>query len=426
MTAPQEPARPTPIEEIALRRAAAGPLTFAEFMALALYHPEHGYYTRRGATTGREGDFSTSSDVSPAFGRRLAAQAIDVFKLLGGGPWRIVELGPGRGLLAADLLAALREFEPAAAEALEEFALVEISPALEAAQRERLAPLGGATRFRWVRAVEELGEGSVVGFVYGNEFLDAFPAHLIARRGTALVERGVAAAGPEADGARGASGDGAAEGIVDEDARGLEAAPDAPREGAERRLQFVDLPLSSPRLADLAARYGLCAEDGWEAEIALGVEAFAAALGRVLARGAACFVDYGHPAARLADENHREGSLVGYYRHRATFDLLARPGLQDLTAHVNWDFLDDAMRDAGLVAAGRATQDKFLLALGAIEDLAAPENPERESPERLALRLAARSLILPGAGGGKRFEAALYVKGLPTTLRGLADPFAGL
>ena len=425
MNAPQEPAAPTPIEEIALRRAAAGPLTFADFMALALYHPEHGYYTRRAATTGREGDFSTSSDVSPAFGRRLAAQAIDVWKLLGGGPWRIVELGPGRGLLAADLFAALREFEPAAAAALEEYALVEISPSLEAAQRERLAPFAAATRFRWARAVEELGEGSVVGFVYGNEFLDAFPAHAIARRGAELVERGVAPAGADDGSERGAA-DGASADIGNDDAGGLDAERTAPRDGAESRLRFVDLPLSSPRLAELAARYGLCAEDGWEAEIALGVEAFAAALGRVLARGAACFVDYGHPAARLADENHREGSLVGYFRHRVTFDLLARPGLQDLTAHVNWDFLDDAMRDAGLVRAGRAAQDKFLLALGAIEDLAAPEEPERESPERLALRLAARSLILPGAGGGARFEAALYVKGIPTTLRGLADPFAGL
>ena len=425
MNAPQEPAAPTPIEEIALRRAAAGPLTFADFMALALYHPEHGYYTRSAATTGREGDFSTSSDVSPAFGRRLAAQAIDVWKLLGGGPWRIVELGPGRGLLAADLFAALREFEPAAAAALEEYALVEISPSLEAAQRERLAPFAAATRFRWARAVEELGEGSVVGFVYGNEFLDAFPAHAIARRGAELVERGVAPAGADDGSERGAA-DGASEEIGNDDAGGLDAERTAPRDGAESRLGFVDLPLSSPRLAELAARYGLCAEDGWEAEIALGVEAFAAALGRVLARGAACFVDYGHPAARLADENHREGSLVGYFRHRVTFDLLARPGLQDLTAHVNWDFLDDAMRDAGLVRAGRAAQDKFLLALGAIEDLAAPEEPERESPERLALRLAARSLILPGAGGGARFEAALYVKGIPTTLRGLADPFAGL
>jgi len=425
MNAPQEPAAPTPIEEIALRRAAAAPLTFADFMALALYHPEHGYYTRRAATTGREGDFSTSSDVSPAFGRRLAAQAIDVWKLLGGGPWRIVELGPGRGLLAADLFAALREFEPAAAAALEEYALVEISPSLEAAQRERLAPFAAATRFRWARAVEELGEGSVVGFVYGNEFLDAFPAHAIARRGAELVERGVAPAGADDGSERGAA-DGASADIGNDDAGGLDAERTAPRDGAESRLRFVDLPLSSPRLAELAARYGLCAEDGWEAEIALGVEAFAAALGRVLARGAACFVDYGHPAARLADENHREGSLVGYFRHRVTFDLLARPGLQDLTAHVNWDFLDDAMRDAGMVRAGRAAQDKFLLALGAIEDLAAPEEPERESPERLALRLAARSLILPGAGGGARFEAALYVKGIPTTLRGLADPFAGL
>jgi SAM-dependent MidA family methyltransferase len=374
--------------ELEIRRhiAERGAVPFVEFMSLALYHPDDGYYTRPDASTGKTGDFSTSSDVSPAFGRRLAVQAADTWARLGGGPWRIVELGPGRGLLAADLFAGLAEFAPDAHAALEELILIEVGPGLAAQQVARVA--AADARVRSIASLAELPDVAIRGFVVGNEFLDALPTNWLVRRGSELVERHVA---------------------IDE-------------AGA---LVPIDGPLSDERLAVRADRYGLCRRDGDQAEVCVAMEPVLAEIGRVLDAGAVVFVDYGHPAARLADEDHTDGTLLAYHDHRVEHDLLARPGRQDLTAHVNWDHLADAARDAGLDLAGRTTQDKFLLALGIVEDMLAPEDPALDTPAALARRLAARSLVMPGAGGGKRFEAACFVRGIAPDLRGLADPFGG-
>ena len=374
--------------DIRRRVAASGPVPFSDFMALALYHPEDGYYTRPDAATGAKGDFATSPDVSPAFGRRLAVQAIDVWDRLGGGPWSLVELGPGRGLLAADILEGLAEFEPRARAALTGMTLVEISPSLAQEQRARLGRAAPGLDARWVRDLRELPAQSVRGVVIGNEVLDALPVHVVARRGAELVERCV----------------------------GL----------GERSLVWCDQPPSDPRLAERVAQYGLCRRDGDQAEVCLELEPFLRQIARVLDRGAVVFVDYGHTAARLGDEEHADGTLLGYYRHRVEPDVLARPGLQDITAHVNWSHLEDAAREAGLAPAGRVAQDRFLLALGIVDDLVPAGDPADETPEALARRLAARSLILPGPGGGQRFEAVALVRQIPPDLRGLRDPFASL
>lgn len=375
----------------ALRERLSGgrAIPFAEFMATALYLPGAGYYTRPDATTGRVGDFSTSSDVSPAFGRRLAVQAADVWRRLGRGAWHIVELGPGRGLLASDLLEGLAELEPEAHGALAEYVMVEVGAGLAARQVQRAAARAGHVRVRPAGSLAELPARGVRGLVLGNEFLDALPVHLVARRGTALRERCV---------------------TLDPAGGGF---------------AWTDGPLVDPRLAARIDRYGLCRRDGDQAEVCLALEETVAQIDRVLEAGAAIFVDYGHAAAVLADEAHAEGTVVAYHRHRVETDLLARPGAQDITAHVNWDHLEDAAREAGLTPAGRTTQDRFLLALGIVEDMMLPAEADAaaESPAALARRLAARSLVMPGAGGGKRFEAACFVRGIDPGLRGLGDPF---
>lgn len=412
------------VAELDLRRLASEvPLPFAEFMALALYHPEDGYYTRPGAATGRTGDFSTSSDVSPAFGRRLAVQAADVWARLGGGPWSLVELGPGRGLLAADMLEGLAEFAPGARAALTELVLVEVSPSLAAQQRARIAVVAPGLALRHVRDPHELAAGSITGFVVGNEVLDALPVHVLARRKAVASED---APGKDAAGKDALASDTIVERCVTWDGAAF---------------AFVDRAPSDPRLAERAARFGLLPRDGHVAEVCLELEPFLRGIGRALARGAALFVDYGWPAARLADEEHADGTLLAYHRHRVEPDVLLRPGRQDITAHVNWDHFVEAARAAGLEFAGRTTQDRFLLALGLVDDLVAAESEHAtdpadaagadsggspESSAALAFRLAARSLIMPGAGGGKRFEAAALVKGIPADLRGLGDPFAAL
>jgi len=380
----------TPVErEVRRRLAAGGRLTFRDFMELALYAPGAGYYTRPGATTGRDGDFSTSADISPDFGRRLAVQAAEVHAQLGGGAWRIVELGPGRGLLAVDLLDGLARHAPAALKALTELVLVEVSGPLRAAQAERLRAAHPAVSVRWAASLDELVPGSIEGFVVGNEVLDALPTHALARREGGLVERSIGLA-------------------------------------EDGRLVLVDGPVSDARLPDRVARYGLLPRVGDETEVCLALEGIFARLGRALGRGAALFIDYGHPAARLADEAHAEGTLVAYYRHRVIFDLLARPGEQDITAHVNWDHCEAAAREAGLSPCGRVRQERFLLALGLLEDLLLDPEPGAISPAEAARRLAARAHVMPGAGGGARFEVAGFLKGIAGPLRGFGNPLAGV
>ncbi|MBP7145910.1 MAG: SAM-dependent methyltransferase [Acidobacteria bacterium] len=381
------PAAPSPAEiEIRRRLRERGTIPFVEFMELALYHPEGGYYTRATATTGPAGDFQTSSDVSPEFGRRIAVQAAEVAGQLGGGPWQAVELGPGRGLLAADLLDGLAEHAPDALRALERLVLVEVSPSLAALQRERLAALPVTVPTTWVRALDELGERSVRGVVIANEVFDALPVRALERTGGALSELHVA-----------------------EDRSG--------------RLAFVPVAPADAAAVALAERYGLCPREGERAEVCTALDGLVAAIGRVLERGAVIVIDYGHPAARLADGFHGQGTLLSYHRHRVERDVLARPGEQDITAHVNWDHLADAAAAAGLTVACRATQDRFLLALGILDELAIRED---DTPGLLARRLAARSLVMPEGGAGRRFEVVCLVRGIGRKLRGCTDPYASV
>lgn len=375
-------------QEIRRQIEAAGAIPFAQFMELALFHPEGGYYCRPAATTGTAGDFSTSPDISPAFGRRIAVQAAEVFERLGRRPWRLVELGPGRGLLAADLLDGLHELAPEAFAALEEVVLVERSPSLLAQQQARLTGIPGAEKTRW-SDLDQLPDRSIRGFVFGNEFLDALPVHWVLRTRAGLAERWVT-------------------------------------QGEAGELTLVEGPLSRSELNEEVSRFHLCQRIGDQTEVCLQLRPVLQEIARILDAGAVCFIDYGHPASRLADEDHADGTLLAYFQHRVVTDLLARPGFQDLTAHVNWDHLDDSARFAGFQRAGRTTQDRFLLALGLLDDLTPTGDPLQESPAACAQRLAARALILPGAGGGRRFEAALFVKGIAADLRGLSDPFAQL
>ncbi|MDQ7007149.1 MAG: SAM-dependent methyltransferase [Acidobacteriota bacterium] len=365
--------------ERAIRRRVErdGWISYRAFMEWALYHPEDGYYTRPGMMTGRRGDFSTSPDVAPAFGRRLAVQAAEIHSLLGGGSWRMVELGPGRGLLAGDLLEGLERHAPASLAALEEVVLVEISSSLREVQRRHLAAWSERVEVTWAAGLE--GLPAVEGVVLANEFFDALPVHLVERRGGDVLEVGVALAA-----------------------------------GGELRLEAG--PRAEATVAAIAEDYALVPREGDRAEVCSALPGVLAELARILPRGGALVVDYGLPAAILGDRAHREGTAVGYFEHRVVTDLLARPGRQDLTAHVNWDHLEDTARAAGFTVVGRTWQDRFLMALGLLEDLAAPEGGD-EDPAATAERLAARALILPG-GGGKRFE----VLGLA---RGLAGPWRG-
>jgi NADH dehydrogenase [ubiquinone] 1 alpha subcomplex assembly factor 7 len=331
--------------------AAAGSISFREFMTLALYHPDGGYYMRRGMTTGRAGDFATMSDISPAFGRRLAAQVAE-FVRAGDGPWTLLELGPGRGWLMHDLLEAL-------AAPPREVLLIETSPALRELQQQRLA--GARCPIRWHASLDELTTPLGRTVIVANEFFDALPVEWLIRRGTTIYQRRVDAS-----------------------------------------LRFVETELSDSALLHHLATYRLCEADRDQAEVRFEVERALARLSEICSQAAMIAIDYGYETAPA------QGSVLAYRDHSAVANVLANPGEQDITAHVDWTHFDRSARAAGFDVLGRTTQDRFLMALGIADDMVGESGEAR----------AARSLVIPAAAG-KSFQVTLLSKQIPITPSGL-------
>ncbi|MPY68585.1 MAG: class I SAM-dependent methyltransferase [Alphaproteobacteria bacterium] len=305
----------TPLSrEIARRIRSAGPLPVAEYMALALTDPEHGYYTTRDPL-GAAGDFVTAPEISQMFGEMIGAWCAVAWQYAGA-PHRIalVELGPGRGTLMADMLRAAAALPPFRA-ALD-IHLVETSPALRAAQR---AALGGATA-AWHEAPETLPPGPML--LVANEFFDALPIRQYQRTGGAWRERLVGL-----DESSGALRFALASAPAAE-AAGFPPALAAAPEGAivER------CPAAEAVIHDIAARI---ARDG----------------------GAALIVDYG-PMETAPGDSFQAVKAHGYA------DALAAPGEADLTAHVDFAGLAARARAAGAAAFGPVPQGAFLKRLG--------------------------------------------------------------
>lgn len=354
---------------------AHGPISFARFMDLALHHPTFGYYARGTDRIGRGGDFFTASDVGPAFGACLARQLVEMDALLlRPAPFRYVEHGAGRGLLAWDVERALSVQAPELAHRFE-FVLVDRSAGMreEAARRLPEAQIAGDA------GVTPEGAGCAVAV----ELLDALPVHRLRRRGDALLEVLVALDG-------------------------------------ERFVEVEAVP--GDAVSAWADAYGAAHDDGDESEACLALGPALKALAASIDRGFVVIVDYGHEAKRLFGPAHRRGTLLAYHRHRANEDYLTRVGLQDLTAHVNLTALRGEAHAAGLDLAGITTQDRFLMANGILEGLDAEEGGSVAAAKR---RLQVKQLIHPD-GMGTMFKVAVFTKGMPTKpiVRGIGDPFA--
>lgn len=376
-----------------------GPMPFARYMELCLYHPRWGYYTR-GAGGGGGRDYLTSSGIHRVFGAMVERQAAEMWRRLGR-PARFdfVEFGPGEGQFALDVMDAARG-DAAFAAALR-YILVERSPALAGRQAARLA--SGGARASW-RSLQELERaGRLEGCLFANEVLDAFPVHRVI--GT----------------------------------------PHGPREihvGASPggELEEVPLPLSEPALREFLDESGVRLESGQEVDLNLEAGRFVARAVRLLSRGYLVLVDYGSEARDLYHPARRRGTLRAFHRHRVGEEFLLRPGDQDLTAHLDFTALRRAAQAAGARCLGLTTQARFLLALGALdclEDLeeilvadvpvagvtGAPRQPAR-TVERLLEREAVKEVVLPDRMGD-RFHVMIFGIGDPPgDLTGLAEPWA--
>ena len=378
-----------------------GPIPFEEFMDAALYHPEHGYYCRLGAVIGTRGDFYTSSDVHPAFGRLLARQIAEMIDRTvdESKPFRIIEMGPGQGRLACDIAEGLFSERPDLAMRAT-YTLVEISPAHRETQRNLLRDagagerLGGVEWTSWRELLREAGAEGLNCCVVANEFIDALPVHRIHCTRDEIREIHVGSAGDSDDA-----------GFVE--VLGDPCDPDV-----------------SAHMARLAAEWGIRLEDGQRAEVGLrGLEwvgSFRQLLGSG-GKGGAVIIDYGYPARELYSPRRRDGTLICYYNHRTADDPLAHVGEQDMTAHVDFSSVEKRAREAGLDVSPLVSQMRFLVAQGLADLLAGKAG--RNDAEGLRERLALRSLMAPD-GMGEVFKVMMMTRGTEAAaLTGARDPF---
>lgn len=344
-------------EQIALH----GPIPFREFMAQALYDPQHGYYAAGRARIGRAGDFFTNVSVGPLFGRLLARQFIQVWEHLGApAAFTIVEQGAHAGQFARDALGGLREFAPECFAAVR-YVIVEPLPALRHQQEETLSGLPVC----WLERLEELP--AFTGIHFSNELLDAFPVHQVVRTAAGWAERHV--------------------------------------RWEDERFSFCEGPLSDPRLAGALEPWTV--EPGFVAEINLAARDWLDTIAARLERGCVLVIDYGYSREELFQRP--AGTLSAYASHRREPDPLARPGEIDLTAHVEFTGLLEHAARARLASCGLADQHHFMVGLSRLHFTA-------ESAPPAELR-AFKTLMHPALMGAA-FKALCLIKG------GLA-PLAG-
>lgn len=359
-------------DHIAGRIAAAGGwLSFANYMAEVLHAPGLGYYAAGARKFGSAGDFVTAPEMTPLFARALAVQVDEV--LAASAPI-MLEVGAGSGRLAADLLTAMGENGTLP----ERYLILDLSADLRERQWRTLAAAvpDFLPRVAWIDRLPERFSGLVVG----NELLDAFPVHVVTWRQGAAWERGIVA--------------------------------------AEGGLAWEERPATgrlAGRAQALAQEMGW--EDGYQSEIGLAAEAWVAAWGEILDAGSILLLDYGFPRREFYHPQRTGGTLMCHYRHHAHGDPLWLPGLQDITAHVDFTAVALAAHEAGLEIQGYATQGQFLLNCGILDQLS---RLPADTPDYIRGAGAVNKLVLPHEMG-ELFKVIAFGRGSGEALRGFAQ-----
>jgi SAM-dependent MidA family methyltransferase len=358
--------------EICRRIAAAGGwISFADFMELALYAPGLGYYVAGAQKFGAAGDFVTAPELTPLFAQALARQATEIMRM--SAPC-ILEAGAGSGRLAVDMLRALE-----AADALPtRYEILELSPELVARQRQtfmREAP-HLLDRVSW----RECLPAHFSGLVLANEVLDAMPVQLALWQEDDILEYGVTCA-------------------------------------PEGHFLWQTQPAADPLRAAAARLADECAlPPGYVSEISLRAPAWAASWGDRLTAGGLLLIDYGFPQREFYHPDRHGGTLMCHYRQHAHPDPFYLPGLQDISAHVDFTALIAAAHPAGLALSGYTNQAQFLLNCGLLDDLAALSP---DSPVYLRAASAVQKLIAPHEMG-ELFKVMALGKNLTAPLAGFA------
>jgi len=368
MASPRTPGDARVETELRRRMRAQGRITFAEFMEVALYLPGGGYYQAH-VSLGRTGDFLTSPETHPLFGALLTRLARAAWCALDRpAPFHVIEYGAGSGALCRQVVTAAQATDGKFAKDLR-YVIVEASALLRGEQQARLQDLGEVVTWAPSAEMTEYAAGCVLA----NEVADALPVHRLRVEGERLHELYVARpAGEYAE---------------------------------------VSGPLSTSELEAYFLRAGVRPPEGAVVEVCLEARPWLADAAARLARGYLALLDYGGAADDLYVRATPRGGLKCFSRHGWTDDPFDRPGLQDITAPVDFTDLSRAGEEAGWEASAEMTQRELLLALGAGragEQVAAWEGPVMERERNLR---AMAALVAPEGLG--RFRALIQRKGAP-------------
>jgi len=354
--------------------AAGGWIGFGRYMQIALYEPGLGYYSAGARKLGAAGDFTTAPESAPLFSRCLAVQCEEVLRALGSGD--LLELGAGSGRMAADLLSELerRGVLPG------RYRILDVSADLRERQRAQLESQAPRLleRVEWLDCLPERH----VGLVLANEVLDAMPVERFVIREGAVRSLGVTWSG-----------------------------------GALEWADRAAPPRLEAAVRDIERDLGVPFDDGYASEVNLGMAGWLAALASSLERGVVLLVDYGLPRREYYVRARRSGTLLCHSRHRWHDDPFLRPGLQDITAWVDYTAVAEAALAAALRLAGYTTQAHFLIGCGLEEFMS--EAADLDVPSRLLLSRQAQLLTLPGEMG-ERFKVMALAKEIDAPLRGFA------
>ena len=345
-------------------RANGNWMSFARYMEMALHEPGLGYYAAGSAKLGAGGDFVTAPELGPLFAQTLAAQVAEIVARTGGA---ILELGAGSGTLAEALLAELARIGAA----LPRYLILETSAELGERQRRRIGSLA-----TWLDRLPERFRGAVIA----NEVADVLPVHAVAWSDRGITERGVC----ENEG-QFAWSERAAAGAVLEAARAL--APEIPPSG----------------------RY--------ESEIGLAARSWIASIAERLEAGALLVIDYGFARAEYYHPQRSRGTLMCHYRHHAHGEVFLHPGLQDITAHVDFTALAESGVQAGLELMGYATQARFLVNCGITDVLA---RTDANDVARYAPLAAAANRLVSPSEMGELFKVLALGRGVRGPLLGFS------
>ncbi len=369
-------------------------ITFAEYMELALYHPQFGYYSTRQSILGPQGDFITSPHMGHDFGETIAEQFADMWQALEQpNPFTLVEMGAGQGLVAADVLAYLQKRYPDCFACLQ-YIVVEKSAALRAEQKKRLSYWQEqGVQLNW-QTLTDIPKQSIVGCMFSNELVDAFPVHWVEMHGQTLHEMWV--------------------GVT------------------EKGLTPVLAELSTPQLQTYFDQVEIDLSgypDGYRTEVNLAALGWLTAVSERMKRGYVLTIDYGYTAQRYYSKARSQGTLQCYYRHAHHDDPFAHVGKQDITAHVDFSALENWGHEVGLAKVGFTQQGLFLMALGLgdrLSHLSNPTSDQAATPQNIQSimmrREALQQLISPMGFGN--FGVLIQAKGL--TQKEIARPLKGL